>query len=425
MWMTLPVTTLPARIVPQTEDRAYDSCFKAKQLFLVYRKALAVPKFIQYTVTEIEFLHQWRNREGAGMHTNKRKRHITYIVLLAAVAAMFLTGCTNEKYEDELAYRQVGINAMETGDYEDAVAAFNTALSLCSGRITETEVDICYYKAAALYSGGNIEEAYEVYNSLLDYDAKNADAYYLRGCLALQLGDYQQALTDYEAAVKYNANDYQLYISIYENLTAYNMQEDGENYLQQAFDIKGDGSEQLAWRGKIYYLLGEYENASAELVSAIKKGSVEANLTMAQVCEAQGDSETAESYYQTYVQSDAVDSTALNALAEIEMAKGNYTVALDYISQGLSMENVPNRKELLSNQIIACEQSGDFVTAWEVVQEYTSLYPEDEAAQREYIFLKNRQNSTEQDAEAQDAEAQDTEAQDTEAQDTEMQDVEE
>lgn len=347
------------------------------------------------------------------MHINRRKRRLTCVALTTAVAMTLLVGCTNEKYEDELAYRKVGINAMEDGDYEGAVAAFNSALSLCNGMITETEVDICYYKAAALYEGGNIEDAYDVYSSLIDYDAKNADAYYLRGCLALQLGDYQQALNDYAAAVKYNASDYQLYISIYENLTGYNMQEDGEEYLQQAFAIKGDGSEQLAWRGKIYYLLGEYENASAELVSAIKKGSVEANLTMAQVCEAQGDSETAEAYYQTYVQSGETDSTALNALAELEMAKGNYETALNYISQGLALENVPNRKDLLSNQIIACEHAGDFTTAWEVIQEYVSLYPEDEAAQREYIFLKNRQNTGE-DAEGQDAEGQDAVEQESE-----------
>ena len=55
------------------------------------------------------------------------------------------------------------------------------------------------------------------------------------------------------------------------------------------------------------------------------------------------------------------------------------------------MENVPNRAMLLSNQIIACEYTGDFATAWEVVQEYITLCPDDAAAQREYIFLKNRQ----------------------------------
>ena len=59
------------------------------------------------------------------------------------------------------------------------------------------------------------------------------------------------------------------------------------------------------------------------------------------------------------------------------------------------MDNVTNQQELLSNQIIAYEYSGDFTSAWDVVQQYVSLYPDDEAAQREYIFLKNRQSTDE------------------------------
>ena len=84
---------------------------------------------------------------------------------------------------------------------------------------------------------------------------------------------------------------------------------------------------------------------------------------------------------------------AMNALAEIQMEKGNYEAALEDIRQGLAMDNVTNQQELLSNQIIAYEYSGDFSSAWDVVQQYVSLYSDDEAAQREYIFLKNRQNT--------------------------------
>lgn len=93
--------------------------------------------------------------------------------------------------------------------------------------------------------------------------------------------------------------------------------------------------------------------------------------------------------------SGTADSVAMNALAEIQMGKGNYEAALEDIRQGLAMDNVTNQQELLSNQIIAYEYSGDFTSAWDVVQQYVSLYPDDEAAQREYIFLKNRQSTDE------------------------------
>lgn len=324
------------------------------------------------------------------MDGNRGKRMRAFVAA-TVLAAVFMSGCTDERLEDELAYRRVGISSMQSGDYEGAIAAFNGALSCCVGEIGETEIDICYYKAAAQYASGDTEGALGTYNALIDYDKKDANAYYLRGCLLLENGETAKAQEDFANAVRYNSGDYELYIHIYENLSAYNLQAEGEEYLNKAFDIKGDGAENLAYRGKLYFLLGQNENALKELTAALEKKNVEANLTIAQVYEALGDSETAEMYYKTYVESGTADSEAMNALAEIEMRKLNYTGALDYIDQGLAMEQVSNRRELMQNQIICMEYSGDFGGAWTVIQEYVKLYPEDTEAEREYIFLKNRQ----------------------------------
>ena len=86
----------------------------------------------------------------------------------------------------------------------------------------------------------------------------------------------------------------------------------------------------------------------------------------------------------------------MNALAELEMAKLNYTAALDYVNQGLTMEKVTNRRELMQNKIICLEYTADFNGAWQAVQEYTALYPSDVEMQREYVFLKTRQGGTTQ-----------------------------
>jgi tetratricopeptide (TPR) repeat protein len=168
------------------------------------------------------------------------------------------------------------------------------------------------------------------------------------------------------------------------------MTEKGEEYLNKAFDIKGNSAEDYAWRGRIYYYLGQYDNAMTELNSALDKESVIANLYIAQVYEAQSDSENAEVYYQNYVNSGAADSEAMNSLGEIEMAKGNYSGALTYLQQGIAMGNVTNRRELMQNLIICYEYTFDFNSAWNIVQEYVQAYPDDASAQREYIFLKNR-----------------------------------
>lgn len=318
------------------------------------------------------------------------KKKLTYITALTMLSLTLITGCTNERRENQTAYRQIGINAMESGDYAGAVDAFNSALGQCIGKITENELDICYYKAAAQYASGDSEGAVATYTAIIDYDKKAADAYYLRGCVYLKQGNTESAVSDFDAAVQYNSDDYELYVNIYENLLAYDMTEKGEEYLNKAFDIKGNSAEDYAWRGRIYYYLGQYDNAMTELNSALDKESVIANLYIAQVYEAQGDSENAEVYYQNYVNSGAADSEAMNSLGEIEMAKGNYSGALTYLQQGIAMENVTNRRELMQNLIICYEYTFDFNSAWNVVQEYVQAYPDDASAQREYIFLKNR-----------------------------------
>lgn len=318
------------------------------------------------------------------------KKKLTYITALTMLSLTLMTGCTNERRENQTAYRQIGINAMESGDYAGAVDAFNSALGQCIGKITENELDICYYKAAAQYASGDSEGAVATYTAIIDYDKKAADAYYLRGCVYLKQGNTESAVSDFDAAVQYNSDDYELYVNIYENLLAYDMTEKGEEYLNKAFDIKGNSAEDYAWRGRIYYYLGQYDNAMTELNSALDKESVIANLYIAQVYEAQSDSENAEVYYQNYVNSGAADSEAMNSLGEIEMAKGNYSGALTYLQQGIAMENVTNRRELMQNLIICYEYTFDFNSAWNVVQEYVQAYPDDASAQREYIFLKNR-----------------------------------
>ena len=321
-----------------------------------------------------------RRRMEINHHRTYRGKAAVFLLVTAAL----LAGCANERTEDELSYRKIGIESMQSGDYEGALAAFDGALACCTGKITDLEIDICYYKAAAQYA------ALETYNAMIDYDGKNANAYYLRGCLKLGTGDTDGAKQDFADAVKYNHSDYELYINIYKNLAAYDLAEDGTAYLNDAFSIKGNDAESLAYRGEIYYLLGQYDNAIKELTSAIDAGSAAANLTLAQVYEAQQDTANAQTYYQAYVDAGVADSEAMNALAQIEMGKLNYSGALSYIEQGLSMESVPNRRALLQNQIICMEYTGDFAGAYEVMTAYTAAYPDDAEALREYTFLKSR-----------------------------------
>lgn len=321
--------------------------------------------------------------------SSKGNKKFTYI-LVAALLTAALTGCSNEKQENQDAYRQIGINCMAQKDYEGAVSAFDSALSQKIGKIGAEEVDICYYKAAAQYANGDTEGAIATYDALLDYDEENADAYYLRGSMYLVLGDTAAAQADYNSAVTNDSDDYELYVNVYEQLNGAGLTTEASAYLDQALEIKGDSADDHLWKGRIYQLLAQYENAETELKVALEKKSVEANLYLAQIYEVQGDTDTATTYYQAYLDSGEADSEVMYALGKVELNKENYADAITYFQSGLEMEEVTNQQELMQNLIIAYEKNLDFASAKTVMEQYLEEYPEDEDAQREYTFLCTR-----------------------------------
>jgi len=252
-------------------------------------------------------------------------------------------------------------------------------------------LDIAYYKAAAQYAGGDTEAAMNTYNAILAFDKKEYRAYYLRGCLYCKQTDIEAAKTDFSNAVNYQSGDYELYINIYENLMSVGETEEAKGYLNRALTIKGEEVSNHEYRGQVYYLLGEYDNAVTELNTALEAGSTYANLYLAKVYDDKGDAVTAEEYLKTYIASAPSDAIALNELGELMLEKELYADAVAYFEQGMSCEVISNKRALMHNLVVAYEFNGNFDKAWEVIQQYVILFPEDEEAQREYIFLKNRQ----------------------------------
>lgn len=307
------------------------------------------------------------------------------------VGISLFAGCSNEKKEAKTAYRQAGIASMEQGDYENAIEAFDAALAQEIGKIGADELDICYYKGAAQYAKGDLEGAMATYNAILAYAEKEADAYYLRGCLYLKQGNVEAAQADFANAVKYNAKEYDLYLNIYENLASAGYLDEGEVYLNQAFGIKGDSAENMEYRGRIYYLLEDYNSAIVDLSAALEAGSTTANFYLAKTYDAKGDNSTAESYYTDYLVNHGDSAEALNAMGTIMLEKKQYEKAVYYFESAIENSGEEVSKAVMGDLIIAYEFTGAFDKAWELIQKYVALYPDDERAQSEYIFLKNRQ----------------------------------
>ena len=310
-------------------------------------------------------------------------------LLLGIAGAALLTACGSADSKEEDAYRQYGINCMESGKYTEAIDAFQNALDQSGGHIGEKEFDICFYKARAQYLSGDTEAAMDTYNALIAYN-EDARAYYLRGNLYFNLGDQEQAILDYKTAIAEDKDNYDIYIGIYETLCAAGMKEDGQQYLNQAMEIKGNKAKDCLFKGRISYLLEDYDSAITYLEKAYEEDMQLALYYLGLTYEAKGDTESAESYIQKYLDSGIATSYDLYELGTEEMAEGDYEQALVYYNAGLAMESVPNKQNLMRDVIAAYEYSGDFASAKTVMKDYLELYPSDEDAQKESTFLQTR-----------------------------------
>jgi tetratricopeptide (TPR) repeat protein len=312
------------------------------------------------------------------------------IIFAAAAisAALLLGGCGSNNDEQE-AYRQYGITCMESGNYEDAVQAFQNALDQSLGKVGEMELDICFYKAKAQMLGGDTDAALQTYNAIIDYNG-DARAYYLRGNLYYDEGDETKALADYEQAAEGASDNYEIYIGIYESMSDHDKAEDAQKYLNQALEIKGNKAKDLLYKGRISEYLGQSEDAEDYLTRSKEKGESLASLYLGLFYEEQGESDKADECISEYLESGTATSYELYDLGAAEVAAGDYKSALTYFNEALSLDKVPNKQNLMKSAISAYEYSGDFESAKEMLSDYLALYPSDEDAKRESTFLETR-----------------------------------
>lgn len=312
------------------------------------------------------------------------------ILFLALSMVVCLTGCSGERIQRKLTHREEGIAYMEEEKYEQALESFQLALDESLGKIDETTLDICFYKAKAQYLLGNTTDALETYNAIITYN-DSPKAYFLRGNLYYTLGKEIQALSDYQKAVEMESTDYELYIGIYEVLMEMGKQKEAHSYLNKALEINEKNTADKLQEGRINFLLGEYKTAISLLEEASVK-EVDANFYLFEVYEAMKDTVNANKYFHSYLESKKVDSYRLYEVGKSQMDAGNYTLAITCFESAIELENVPNKQQLMKQLIRAYELNCDFVSAKRCMAEYVEQYPEDEdeAMIKEYDFLQTR-----------------------------------
>ncbi len=328
-------------------------------------------------------------------------RKFIYMTGIIVTSVALLSGCGSERKEEQAKLRNEGIVYLESQQYEKAIEAFQGALDASLGTVGELELDICYYKAEAEALSGDTEAALATYTAVLGY-SKEPKAYFLRGNLYYYLEKEAEALADYEAAIKLEKKDYELYIGVFEALSDHGKAAEGRAYLEKALEVKGDSAYDKMQKGRILFLLNkgvvtaepEQEAVFAEALENLKAAAegkeMMAYYYLAEVYLELEDNEAAVSSMNAYTNSGIADSYKLYEVAEAQMNKANYDMAISCLEAAGKLDEVPNKQIVTRTLVIAYEKAGNYIAARDVLRGYVKDYPEDEEAARELTFLETR-----------------------------------
>ena len=256
----------------------------------------------------------------------KIRKHIASALLIAGMLFL-LTGCGHVT-EEMKAGKENGIALMENGDYEGAVAEFDSLIDQTT-RVTSFEIDVLKYRGEAEFMLGDYGAAAYTYDTLVKVDKPRAEYYYLGAVSLANSGDAEGA----------------------------------ENRLESG--TKADEKHAAA--------------GYAEAMEALGAAYMTA-----------GDETKADEIYQTLVEEGFSSTEVYNRWMMAAMKKGDYEEALQHGEAGLALSDDRAKKEIAFNQAVCYEYLGQYEKALELFRSYEEQYGQDEKADHEIAFLVTR-----------------------------------
>ncbi len=288
------------------------------------------------------------------------------------------------------AYRGRGIAYFYMLEYERALEEFNLALEI--DELSSLNLDILSYKGSVCEKLGLWKEAVSAYDEILRNADGNADIYTARAYAYLNIGGIQMSRDDYDRALALEPDNINIYLGKYALMKLQNDEIGAAAVLSQAERLPVETAEDRLLYAKIQYYQKD-ESAKELLLDAAEEGSTLAYFYLGEIVREEGDYEQALMYYNAYLESGNIESSALyNQMAVCSMETGDYNRALSYIQQGLLVSTPEQAKTLRHNEVAVYEKQGDFTAAYEKAGEFLEDYPEDERMLREYEFLSTRIN---------------------------------
>ncbi len=266
-----------------------------------------------------------------GRRSNRRRRHKRSggnIFGIFIVVALVIAGIVvyMGMTSSKKTYRSEGIECSNNGEYDKAIEWYNSALEEEQWFAEDIDLDIRYYLAESYLHTGQYDKALDQYNILID-DGMNYENTLFYQELTIAFIAYQNG--EYDKAIK---------------------------TMNEAINRGYDNL--YVFVGSCYGLKGEYQNMFDNF----------------------------EKYIAVYGETSFTDSQYATAYMNL----GEYSKAIDYVRNGLNLEDKTYRRELLLNEIAYYEYMADYKEAFDKVEKFLEEFPDDEDGNKEYDFLYTR-----------------------------------
>ncbi|HCL01442.1 MAG TPA: hypothetical protein DHW61_03355 [Lachnoclostridium phytofermentans] len=293
------------------------------------------------------------------------------------------------KQNNKKAYRGIGIANLYAQSYEEAIRNFDLALGISEEKDLNT--DILYYKGNALERSGNLEEASKIYTEILETGKDDAAIYNARANINRILGNYEESIKDYDKAIEISKGDFDLYFGKYAALKELSRTSEAEEVLKIAAELPVHSERDSFELAKVYFYQKNYEHAKLQLAQSLKNGFIEANYFLGEISIEEGDFKQAIMYFETFEeQKGMVSAMFYNQLLTCYLNEEEYDKAKDCLKKAKKYSDVTIEQQLLRNEIILLEKTGNFNEAYEKMKKYLDRYPDDVDAKKDATFLKTR-----------------------------------
>ena len=370
---------------------AFGGCNEAKEHFTSGEEAF---RSGEYEVALVEF------SKALDDNPNKAEYYIeqghTYIALgryeearEALESAIVEQSLNLTRKNNKRAWRAIGISYYEEGNYAEAKTYFEKALA--EELLPELNADIRMYLADALECGGDYAAAIALYDELLKEQKDYAAGYRARAYMRYVRGEYEASLADYDFAIALTPNNFDLYFGKYNVLEKLGRNAEQAELLRVITQIESPTPEDAYFIAKAQYFSGAYDEALVGLAAAAEDGFEDAYYYIGEIYHERSDYGEAVHYFKLYIAgSGARDAAAYNQMAICLMKQEKYADALETVRSGQKLSDELHGKQLLFNEVVILEKTGEYNAAYERAVEYRNRYPEDIKIKKELEFLASR-----------------------------------